>query len=195
LVGIKGFNDKAGSLLPSDDMPFELQPILIGELVELRPLRQEDFEALYAVASDPLVWEQHPVPDRCKRDVFAGFFAGVMKSGGGMVAIDRSDERIVGSSRFDHYDEAASQIEIGGTFFARSHWEKGFNREMKRLMLTHAFRFVNIVNFVVGVRNFRSQRAMEKLGALHVGTKMVPNAGEHLIYQITAEGFGSPFPK
>lgn len=45
-------------------MPFELQPTLHGDLVSLRPLRPDDLDALYAVASDPLVWEQHPDRDR-----------------------------------------------------------------------------------------------------------------------------------
>jgi RimJ/RimL family protein N-acetyltransferase len=170
-------------------MPFELQPILKGEILELRPLQEGDFPALFAVASDPLIWEQHPVPDRCKLEVFRGFFAGIMKSGGATVAVDLKDGRVIGSSRFDHYDEAKCQIEIGGTFLARSHWGGVYNREMKRLMLQHAFQFVNRVIFVVGIGNFRSQRAMEKIGAASVGTKIVPNVGEHYIYQISAGEF------
>jgi len=55
-------------------IPFNLQPVFKGELLELRPLRPEDFDALYAVASDPLIWEQHPSNDRYKKDVFEGFF-------------------------------------------------------------------------------------------------------------------------
>jgi RimJ/RimL family protein N-acetyltransferase len=170
-------------------MPFELQPTLRGELLELRPLEPADFDALFAVASDPLVWEQHPVSDRWKPEVFSGFFGGVLKSGGGMVAIALADGRIAGSSRFDHYDETKSEVEIGGTFLARSHWGGIYNREMKRLMLSHAFRFVNRVIFVVGANNLRSLRAMEKIGGKRVGTKMVLNIGEHCIYAIDAADF------
>ena len=49
-------------------MPFELQPTLTGTLLELRPLRDADFDELYAVASDPRIWELHPEPDRYKED-------------------------------------------------------------------------------------------------------------------------------
>ncbi|PYP65994.1 MAG: GNAT family N-acetyltransferase, partial [Gemmatimonadetes bacterium] len=45
-------------------MPFDLQPVLKGKLLELRPLRAEDFDDLFAVAADPLIWEQHPAKDR-----------------------------------------------------------------------------------------------------------------------------------
>ena len=121
-------------------MPFDLQPVLTGELLELRPLRDEDFPVLYAVASDPLIWEQHPQPERCTEPVFREFFRGAMESGGAFLAIDRKDGRVIGSSRFHAYDEEKSEIEIGWTFLARSHWGGTYNREMKRLMLDHAFR-------------------------------------------------------
>jgi len=60
---------------------FDLQPTLIGKAISLRPLRAEDFEALYAAASDPLIWEQHPEPLRYQRPVFEGFFASALASG------------------------------------------------------------------------------------------------------------------
>jgi N-acetyltransferase len=60
------------------NVPFDLQPELIGDTIELRPFREEDFPALYAVASDPRIWEQHPEPDRCKEPVFREFFRGAV---------------------------------------------------------------------------------------------------------------------
>jgi len=129
-------------------VPFERQPVLEGPLLRLRPLRQEDFTELYAAASDPLIWEQHP-DERWREDVFQEFFSGAMKSGGALTAIDRRDDRIVGTSRFDHYDAARSEVEIGWTFLARSHWGGAFNGEMKRLMLRHAFQHVDRVVFVI----------------------------------------------
>jgi RimJ/RimL family protein N-acetyltransferase len=170
----------------SATVPFELQPILIGDLVELRPLRAEDFPVLYAVASDPLIWEQHPEPDRCTEPVFRKFFAGAMDSGGAFLVFDRRDGRVIGSSRFAGYDEARSEIEIGWTFLARSHWGGLYNREMKRLMLDHAFRFVNRVIFRVGPDNTRSQRAMEKIGGVSLGLQSHPERGDPVVvYEIT----------
>jgi RimJ/RimL family protein N-acetyltransferase len=169
-------------------MPFELQPVLRGKLLELRPMRADDFDALYAVASDPMIWEQHPKRDRYKEEVFRDFFRIGMDSGGALVAIDLLDSKIIGSSRFAGYDEQNGLIEIGWTFLARSHWGGRYNREMKWLMLNHAFRFVNRVIFNVGVGNIRSQRAMEKIGGKWVGERIVPDIGEHYIYEITAAG-------
>jgi RimJ/RimL family protein N-acetyltransferase len=165
-------------------MPIDLQPILNGRLLELRPLQAGDYKALYAVASDPLIWEQHPAYDRYKEEVFREFFREAMESGGAFVAIDKCDGQVIGSTRYARYDEAASQIEVGWTFLARSHWGGVYNGEMKWLMLDHAFRFVANVVFVVGIRNFRSQRAVEKVGGVRVGTKVDPDGRESIVYRI-----------
>ncbi len=167
-------------------MPFELQPTLHGSLLELRPLRPEDFDDLYAIASDPLIWEQHPDSDRYKEDVFREFFRVALESGGAFVAIDRQDGRIIGSSRFHGYSEKSGEIEIGWTFLARSHWGGQYNGEMKRLMLEHAFQFVERVIFVVGVRNLRSQRAVEKIGGVRIGTKFDAKGRESVVFEIRA---------
>jgi N-acetyltransferase len=171
-------------------MSFDLQPILKGELLELRPLRTEDFDDLYAVASDPLIWEQHPARDRYQAAVFQAFFRGAMESGGAFVVRDSKDGQAIGSSRYHAYDEAKSEIEIGYTFLARSHWGGVYNREMKQLMLRHAFRFVNSVVLVVGPRNLRSQRAVEKIGGVRAGTRRDEARGyDNFVYQIAASSF------
>ena len=165
---------------------FELQPRLQGRLVELRPLRAEDIDALYAVASDPLIWVQHPSPDRYKENIFREFFRDSLASGGALIALDCKDGRVIGSSRFHGYDECTSEVEIGWTFLARSHWGGVYNGEMKQLMLRHAFRFVKRVIFLVGPTNLRSQRAVEKIGAVCVGSRLDGQRRESLAYQITA---------
>ena len=167
-------------------MPFDLQPVLDGELLGLRPLRPEDFQDLFAVASDPLIWEQHPNNDRYKEEVFREFFREALESGGALIAIDSKTGQVVGSSRFHGYDSERSEIEIGWTFLARSRWGGVYNREMKQLMLRHAFRFVNSVVFLVGPQNVRSQRAMEKIGGVRVGSRADGRGRESLVYRITA---------
>lgn len=169
-------------------MPFDLQPVLKGELLELRPLRQDDFPALYAVASDPLIWELHPSPDRHQPDVFKEFFREAMESGGALMALDVRDGRVIGSSRFHGYDPDTSEIEIGWTFLARSHWGGTYNKEMKQLMLGHAFRFVKSVVFMVGPENWRSQRAMEKIGGVRIEPRRNWKGRESVVYQITRSG-------
>ena len=167
-------------------MSFDFQPILKGELLGLSPLRPEDFHDLYAVASDPLIWEQHPIKDRYKEDVFKEFFREALESGGALIAIDSKNGRVIGSSRFHGYDQEKSEIEIGWTFLARSHWGGVYNREMKQLMLRHAFRFVNNVIFLVGPQNVRSQRALEKMGGVRVGSRPDGGGRDSFVYQITA---------
>ena len=166
-------------------MPFDLQPTLRGELLELRPLRQDDFEALYAAASDPLIWEQHPENDRYKRDVFLNFFKGAMASGGAFAVADRRTGAIIGSSRYVGYDEAGSEVEIGWTFLERAYWGGTYNREMKRLMVAHALTFVKRVVFLVGLTNVRSQRAMEKIGGVRSGIRANAVGRESVVFEIT----------
>jgi RimJ/RimL family protein N-acetyltransferase len=151
-------------------MSFDLQPHLKGELIELRPLTPEDWDDLFAVASDPLIWEQHPESDRYKEEVFKVFFQGALESGGAFVVIDPKTQQIIGSTRFHGYDSEKSEIEIGWTFLARKYWGGQHNREMKQLMLAHAFKFVENVVFFVGEKNIRSQKATEKIGAIRSGT-------------------------
>jgi RimJ/RimL family protein N-acetyltransferase len=172
-------------------MPFDAQPTLKSDLLELRPLRAEAFDALYAVASDPLIWEQHPASDRHQPDVFRAFFDDAMRSGGALIAIDASDGRAIGSSRFHGYDEALSEVEIGWSFLARSHWGGRYNGEMKRLMLEHAFRFVDRVVFLVGPTNFRSRRAVEKIGGIEVGTRPDETGRARVLYEIRAAAYPS----
>ena len=166
-------------------MTFEMQPILRSEILEVRPLRAGDFEELFSVASDPLIWEQHPNSDRYKHDVFRKFFDEALASGGAFVVIDRKTGRVIGSSRFNCHDLVRSEVEIGWTFLARSHWGGIYNGELKRLMMSHAFKFVDNVIFFIGSTNIRSQRALEKLGGVRIGTKSDPNNRESFIYRIS----------
>jgi len=164
---------------------FDRQPVLVGERIELRPMRADDFEALFRVASDPLIWEQHPDRDRYQEATFRAFFEDGLKSGGALVAVDRATGEIIGSSRFHGYDADRSEIEIGWTFLARACWGGWYNGEMKRLMLEHAFRWVHRVIFVIGPDNRRSQRAVEKIGGVYAGTTKDARGRERVVYEIT----------
>jgi len=169
---------------------FDLQPVLRGDLVELTPLREADREALFAVAADALIWEQHPVKERYQETTFRTFFNESLASGGALLVRDRRDGQVIGSSRFHGYDAAASEVEIGWTFLARSHWGGLYNREMKELMLRHAFRFVERVVFLVGPQNVRSQRAVLKIGGVLSGQRPDGRGGESLVYEITRSNHG-----
>ena len=143
---------------------FELQPHLVGDLIELRPLECDDWQELFGVASDPLIWEQHPARERYQESVFKEFFKEALESGGAFAVIDRQTQKIIGSSRYFGFDPVKSEVEIGWTFLARSHWGGKYNGELKSLMLDHAFKFVESVVFLIGQDNIRSQKAVEKIG-------------------------------
>ena len=155
-------------------MSFDLQARLTGNLIELRPLMREDFDSLFAAASDPLIWEQHPENDRYTREVFQNYFDGAMESKGAFAIIDRKSGRIIGSSRYCNLNEAKSEVEIGWTFLERTFWGGTYNRELKSLMLDHAFRFVDRVLFMVGENNIRSQKALVKIGAKFLKKAQLP---------------------
>jgi len=134
--------------------------------VTLRPLTQADFEAVYAAASDPLVWEQHPDPLRYQREVFEkNFFRGAASSGSAFVVTDRASARVIGSTRYYDWNPASREVAIGYSFLAREFWGGTYNSEMKRLMLEHAFRWAQTVWFHIGQNNWRSRKATEKVGA------------------------------
>lgn len=143
-----------------------LQPILENESIQLLPLKEDDFEVLYKVASDPLIWEQHPNKDRYKREVFQIFFEGAMASRGAFLILDKIKNEVIGSTRFYDWNESDKSILIGYTFYGRNYWGSTYNPQVKKLMLDYAFQFVAKVYFHIGALNIRSQKAIERLGAV-----------------------------
>ncbi len=173
------------------------QPTLEDDRVLLRPLREDDWDALFAVASDPAIWEQHPMHDRWREDVFRVFFEDALAQGGALAIVDKAKDQIIGSSRFQAYDpeDEGGSVEIGWTFVATRHWGKGINPAVKRLMLEHAFARVARVDFRVGETNYRSRIALENIGAERSErTELTRYDGKrvlHVVYEITRDGFES----
>jgi RimJ/RimL family protein N-acetyltransferase len=164
---------------------FELQPTLEGQLLRLRPLREDDWNALFAAASDPLIWEQHPESDRYTEPVFRRYFQGALESGGAFIVIDVKTGDVIGSTRYHGYDPEEREIEIGWTFLARAYWGGVYNREKKALLLRHAFQFVDSVVFLIGPQNIRSQRGTEKIGAVRDSSRLDPAGRESYVYRLT----------
>lgn len=169
-------------------MPFQFQPTLENEFVKIQPLKETDFDLLFSVASDPLLWEQHPSRTRYQRDVFEVFFKGAIDSQSAFLVLDAKTNQVIGSSRFYDYDEKNSSVAIGYTFVARSSWGKGYNPALKKLMMEHAFQYVDNVIFHIGAKNIRSQKSIEKIGAKKIGEAEISYYGEqnnlNFIYQI-----------
>ncbi|QPH41609.1 GNAT family N-acetyltransferase [Pedobacter endophyticus] len=168
-------------------MNFDLQPTLENDLIKIAPLKSDDFDRLYAVASDPLVWEQHPNKDRHQRGVFENFFKGALESKGALIVYDKATGQVVGSSRYYEFDPENMSIAIGYTFIGRNYWGLGYNSAMKKLMLDYAFQFVERVILHIGATNFRSQKAIEKLGGQKVAEIEVAYYGEPLKWNFVYE--------
>ncbi|MDF3026177.1 MAG: putative acetyltransferase [Fluviicola sp.] len=172
-------------------MNFSIQPTLENEQLILYPLREEDFEDMYAIAADPKIWEQHPNKDRWKKEVFRNFFDGAMQSKGAFKIVDKMTGEIIGSTRYYDYSETENRILIGYTFYAVSCWGKGINPMVKKLMLDYIFQFVSKVHFHIGAGNLRSQIAIGHLGAEKIGEEEIAYFGEasklNFIYEITKD--------
>jgi RimJ/RimL family protein N-acetyltransferase len=170
---------------------FDLQPILQNDIIRVEPLQSTDFERLYKVASDPLIWEQHPNPDRYKREVFEAFFKGAIESKGAFLVFNKTNNEVIGSSRYYEFFPDQRSVAIGYTFLCCECWGTTHNRALKTLMLDHAFRFVDNVIFHIGANNIRSQKAIEKLGAQKMVTQEMRYYGENIIpsfvYRINKE--------
>ncbi len=149
-------------------MLMNLQPQLSNSFVILQPLKESDFEELFKVAADPLIWEQHPNSDRYKREVFQKYFNSAIESKGAFLILDKKDNSIIGCTRYYEYNEEDSSVAIGFTFIDRAHWGNGYNSALKKLMIDYALQFVKNIYFHVGITNYRSQKAVEKLGAVKV---------------------------
>jgi N-acetyltransferase len=171
-------------------MIFDLQPVLQSELVLLRPLKEEDLESLYEAASDPLIWEQHP-DKRWQRPVFEAFFRGAMDSKGALVVVDKKSGKIIGTSRFSQVKETQHAVEIGWTFLARQYWGGPYNKDIKSLMMKHAFRYVPHVVFYIHENNMRSRKAVEKIGGkeiTHLDNQPLPTrSNANVIYVVSAQ--------
>ncbi len=174
-------------------MNFSIQPVLENDSVLLQPLREDDFEALYTVAADEKVWEQHPNKDRWQKEVFRSFFEGALQSKGAFRIIDKSSGEVAGSTRFYDFKEDDNSILIGYTFYGRNFWGKGMNPMVKRLMLDYIFQFVDKVHFHVGASNYRSQTAITRLGAVKIAEEDIAYYGEasrlNFVYEIRRENW------
>jgi len=171
---------------------FNLQPThLSNNLVQLVPLQATDFEALFSVAADPAIWEQHPTKNRYERDVFTIYFEGAIASGGAFLIIEKSNKKIIGCTRYYQHQPTNDFIYIGYTFFATAYWGGNYNSTVKKLMIDYAFTHYPEIRLEVGEHNIRSQKAIERLGAEKIAMQAIAYHGEqpnnNFIYSLKKE--------
>ena len=152
------------------------------ESFSLIQMEDSHFEELYLVASDPIIWEQHPENDRWKKEKFSIFFQTAIKNElGCFVILDKKLDKLVGSTRFYFHDEIDASVRVGYTFLSPEYWGTSANLQIKKIMLDHIFQHVENVYFDIGKENYRSRKATEKLGALQYKKK----DGGKLIYKLS----------
>jgi len=154
----------------------DLQPIVLeGRGIRLEPLSEAHHDALTAAAADCRLWEQWfvavPPPEGMRAyvaDALKGQREGQMLP---WAVRDLGSGAIVGSTRYHDIVPAINRVEIGHTWYAQSRQRTHVNTTCKLLLLGHAFDTLGCK--AVGLRtdnvNFRSQRAIEALGAKRDG--------------------------
>ncbi len=172
-------------------LPYPPLPTLQNSLIIATPLQTDDFDRLYAAASDPLIWEQHPNKNRWQKEAFENYFKGAILSGGAFLVSDAQSGEVIGSSRYSDFIPETNTVSIGYTFFIRRCWGGGYNYALKQLMLDHIFQFVDYVTFYVGAVNKRSQISLERFGGIKIGEKETAYFGEpaklDFVYTISKE--------
>ena len=175
------------------------QPIVLeGRGIRLEPLTEAHADALTAAVTDGRLWELWftvvPAPEGVRTyiaDALKGQRDGVMVP---WVVRDGASGTIIGSTRYHDIQPAIDRVEIGYTWYAHSRWRTHVNTTCKLLLLSHAFDTLGCK--VVGLRtdnfNFRSQRAIEALGAKkdgvirHYGIRRDGTPRDVVMYSILA---------
>lgn len=175
------------------------QPIVLeGRGIRLEPLTEAHTDALAAAVTDGRLWELWftvvPPPDAMRTyiaDALKGQRDGVMLP---WVVRDVASGAVVGSTRYHDIQPAIDRVEIGYTWYAHSRWRTHVNTTCKLILLGHAFDTLSCK--VVGLRtdnfNFRSQRAIEALGAKkdgvirHYGIRRDGTPRDVVMYSILA---------
>src|SRR5690606_4222741 len=139
---------------------------LSNDLVKLIPMIKNDFEWVFAAASDPEIWAQHPDSNRYTPVGFTRYFQKLIDTDIPYLIIDNKTEQVIGATSFYHYDRNEKSIAIGYTFLAKEYWGGEYNQSVKNLMMDFAFEKMDKVIFHVASENTRSQRDMEKINAI-----------------------------
>lgn len=157
---------------------FNFQPTIQGSTLNLRPLCAADYTDMYLCASDKRIWQGHPAIDRYQEPIFKLLFKDAIESKACLVISEKGTDKIVGWSRYYVGDDHPQDIAIGHTFLCCEHWGGTSNKELKYLMLKHAFSFYERVWFHVSPINIRSQKAVLKLGSQLIDSNLELLAGK-----------------
>ncbi|MCQ6557531.1 GNAT family N-acetyltransferase [Paenibacillus mendelii] len=148
---------------------------LIGVRAKLIPLAREHGEGLYEASKSPEIWTYLPTKIHALADAHTFIEDALRNQELGkelpFTIIDQDSNRIVGSTRLCNISRADRHLEIGWTWYHPSVWRTRMNTECKYLLLKHCFDTLQTVRvqFIADIRNERSNRAIQRLGAVHEG--------------------------
>ncbi|CAI6241227.1 GNAT family N-acetyltransferase [Bacillus subtilis] len=148
---------------------------LTGELIRVVPMDKSHIQGLYEAAKDENIWAHLPKTITTLHDMEAFVEEALQTKECGtefpFVIIHRESGKIVGTTRFLYMSSASRSLEIGWTWFHPSVWGTSVNSECKYLLLQYCFERLNTirVQFKTDERNIRSQKAIERLGAVKEG--------------------------
>ena len=155
-----------------------VEPVTLeGKVVRLEPLTLKHAEELYAVSHDPSIWMYMPMPslgtslDTMKEWIEKSMRHQQEGSEYPFAIIHLATGQAVGSTRYMTITPQHYGLEIGSTWLAEHVRRTAVNTECKYLLLGHAFEVLGAmrVQLKTDSRNLRSQRAIERLGAVKEG--------------------------
>ncbi len=156
---------------------YPLEPVeLQGNLVAVEPLSADHAAGLLAAADDDEVFAWLPYPRPADLEQARSWIDGALADRRAerrfpFAVLDAEDGSVIGSTSFWDFDARNAHVEIGSTWLSRAWWGMGRNAEAKLLLMAHAFETLDLerVTFRTDIRNERSQRAIEQLGAVREG--------------------------
>lgn len=152
----------------------DIQPVaLTGRFVRLEPLSLDHVPALFEAGNEPEIWTYMPYgvidsPDRMRGWVEEMLRRQAQGSDLPFAVLDAASGRPIGATRYMTIERRNRSLEIGGTWYGKAFRRTAANTESKYLLLRHAFETLGCVRvqFRTDLRNERSQRAIERLGAV-----------------------------
>ncbi|REC63801.1 N-acetyltransferase [Chryseobacterium pennae] len=149
--------------------------ILEGTTIELIPLEKEHFEELYAAAADKDLWTLIPTNASDKTIFYQNYEFSLSERENGnqypFVIRHKETQQLIGSTRFFEIYPSDKKLEIGWTWITKDFWGTTVNLECKLLLLTFCFEILktNRVQLKTKDNNFRSRKAIEKIGGVFEG--------------------------
>lgn len=149
--------------------------VLTGETVQLFPLEASHQDALYEVASDPVLWTHIPVNGSVRENFDQLIGQALQERAAGrqypFVIFHQPTQRLIGSTRFIDIEPRDRKLEIGFTYIMREYWGTNINFECKLLLMTYAFETLEAIRVQLKTKdtNIRSRTAIEKIGGKFEG--------------------------